>query len=186
MPRLQLFRAALALVVAAAACTPRASDRPDRGDTGMGAGGDMPSTDVRPDDSVRAPGDSGAMGTGAPAQDTLASGPLAVKGIMLGSAVTPDKLISSPKTTFQPTDTFHISVNLTGKSEGAKISARWIYEGGQGGRKVLHESSETIPPGEGAVAEFHISQGQPWPAGRYTVRVMLDGENAGERAFTVQ
>jgi hypothetical protein len=179
---------ALVLLALLAACSTNRADRPDRGDTGLGAGGKAPSTDVRPDDSVRS--DSARAGTlgdsSVQAGDTLATAPLAVSGIMLGSSVTEDNLISSPKTTFTPRDTFHISVSLTGQSTGQKLTARWIYEGGEGGRRVIHESTETIPEGQNAVAAFHVSQGAPWPKGRYTVRVLLDGENAGERAFTVQ
>ena len=107
-----------------------------------------------------------------------------VTDIEVGRSVTADKAIAEKTDSFQPADTFYVSVKTDGSGPSATLTARWTYEDGQ----VVDESTQNIAPTGSATAtatEFHLSQPDGWPAGRYKVEVLLNGTSAGVRDFRV-
>jgi hypothetical protein len=119
----------------------------------------------------------GCAGSKAPAQTGIT-----VTDIDVGRSVTADKTIADRSDAFQPADTFYVSVKTEGSGPSATLTARWTYEDGQ----VVDESRQTIAPAAGATfTEFHLSRTDGWPAGGYTVEVLLDGASAGTRDFKV-
>lgn len=105
---------------------------------------------------------------------------LQVSEVQLGSAIGADKRVTVPATTFKPTDTIYAAVVTTGSAPSATVTARFTYQDGQ----LVSESSQTLS-GAG-VTEFHISKPDGWPAGDYTLDVLLDGKSTGTHPFKVQ
>jgi len=106
---------------------------------------------------------------------------VAVTAVNLGRGVTPGKTVTSETTQFGRNDTIYASVATTGAGNGT-LTARWTYQDGQ----VVDESTQSISPTGPAATEFHISKPSGWPAGKYTVAVMLNGVPGQQKEFTVQ
>jgi hypothetical protein len=108
--------------------------------------------------------------------------PLAVAGVTLGKAVDAMKAVSMPATTFGVRDTIYASVATTGVATSATLTAHWTFENGQ----TVDSTSQSIAPSGPANTEFHIMKASPWPAGKYTVSIMLNGAAASAKAFEVR
>lgn len=116
-----------------------------------------------------------------PSQATQTPAALTVGTIELGRAVGADKRVTDKTEVFKPTDTIYVSVVTQGSAPSATLQARWTYQDGQ----VVNESSQTIAPTGTAATEFHISKPDGWPAGVYTVEVLLNGSSARKVDFKV-
>lgn len=106
---------------------------------------------------------------------------VAVADVALGRQVDPSKRVTDVTSAFAPMDTVFASVHTTG-DRTMKLTARWTYQDGQ----VVDEHSETISPRGDAYTEFHIVKPSGWPAGKYTLHVLLDGAAAQTKDFTVK
>jgi hypothetical protein len=60
--------------------------------------------------------------------------------------------------------------------------ARWTFQDGQ----QVDERTETITPSGEAYTEFHIAKPSGWPAGKYTLHILLNGQEVQTKDFTVQ
>lgn len=109
--------------------------------------------------------------------------PLRVSDIQVGKAVGSDNKVSDQTTSFAGRDTMYVAVITDGAAKDAKIAAKWMYNG----KQVVKEDSQTISPTGGTTAtEFHISKKTPWPKGKYTVEVSLNGVSAGSKDVEVK
>lgn len=104
-----------------------------------------------------------------------------VTSIDLGKHVGANRRVDQPATTFGPRDTIYASVATEGSATAATIMARWTFEDGQ----VVQETSESISPSGPSATEFHIAKASPWPAGRYSVEISVNGVSSGKKDFTV-
>ena len=116
---------------------------------------------------------SGAIATGSAVQ---------VADVTLGRSVSGDKRVMNATDTFSTRDTIFASVHTTGASPNAVLVTRWIFQDGQ----VVNENSENISPTGDAYSEFHVSKPSGWPPGRYTVKVLVNGQEASSKEFTVR
>ena len=107
---------------------------------------------------------------------------VSVTSVDLGTAVGPDQKVTSPTTTFGPTDTIYAAVSTAGTAANATLGAKWTYQDGQ----TVNDSSQTIAPTGPAVTTFHISKPDGWPTGNYKVEIMLDGASVASKDFTVK
>ena len=107
---------------------------------------------------------------------------LRVTEVDLGRRVGADNRVTEETDDFQPGDTIYASVVTSGTAQSATLTARWTFEDGQ----VVDESTRTISPTGTAVTEFHISKPSGWPAGEYTLRVLLDGREVQSKDFEVK
>lgn len=126
------------------------------------------------DDTAQTSG--GAIGT-----TTTPSGGLRVADVTVGRGVGTDKRISNETTQFRPGDTIYVSVHTTGAATGTPIIARWTFQDGQ----QVDEQTETISPTGDTYTEFHVSRPSGWPAGRYTVRILVNGQETTSKEFSV-
>ncbi len=110
------------------------------------------------------------------------SAPIRVSDIQTGKAVGSDNKIGDQTTSFAVRDTMYVSVITDGAAKGAKIAAKWMFNG-----KPVSEDSQTISPTGGTTAtEFHITKKTAWPKGKYTVDVSLNGVSAGTKDLEVK
>jgi hypothetical protein len=108
--------------------------------------------------------------------------PFAVKGIEVGKQVGADKRVTNPTTTFGPRDTIYVSVSTEGAAPSKTLAAKWTFGTG----KLVKADSQSIAPTGPASTEFHIAKPSGWPAGKYKVEIMVDGNSAGTKEFEVK
>jgi hypothetical protein len=109
-----------------------------------------------------------------------------VTSVDLGTAVDANNRVTSPATTFTPTDTIHASVATTSSDpsmpQAGKLTARWTYEGNQ----LVDETSRDYNfTGTGHTA-FQISKPDGWPTGNYRVEILYDGDVVQTRDFQIR
>jgi uncharacterized protein YfaS (alpha-2-macroglobulin family) len=95
--------------------------------------------------------------------------------------VTADKHVANQSDSFTARDTIYASIHTTGSAPNTNLTARWTFQDGQ----VVDERSETISPNGDAYTEFHISKPSGWPAGKYTLHVLVNGQETQTKDFTV-
>jgi hypothetical protein len=132
--------------------------------------------------------DQNATSAGSVAGDTTAKTPanaavaaVNVADVTLGKHIGADKKVTDATDTFAPKDQIYASVHTTGTNSG-KITARWTFQDGQ----VVDERSETISGKGDDYTEFHVSKPSGWPAGKYTLHVLVDGNEVQTKDFTVK
>lgn len=104
-----------------------------------------------------------------------------IANIELGNAIGADNRVTVPASTFKPGDTIYAAISTNGSAPSTTIVARWTYQDGQ----VVNESTQTIAPTGPAVTTFNIAKPDGWPAGKYKVEVLIDGQSVGQREFDV-
>lgn len=118
----------------------------------------------------------------APPPPPAAPPPIAVVSVDLGKQIGPDNRVVQAMTTFGVRDTIYASVATTGAATSAMLSAKWTFQTGQ----TVDSTATTIAPTGPAQTEFHIVKASPWPVGKYTVTIWLDGQTAGTKDFEVK
>ena len=125
----------------------------------------------------------------APAPTTPEPAPAAtasVTSLSLGNAVGADMKVATPSTTFAPKDTIYASVTTStsdaAASVPAKLGAKWSFEDGQ----VVNEETRDLNLSGPGDTEFHISQANGLPAGKYKVEISLDGNVVQSKDFEVK
>lgn len=104
-----------------------------------------------------------------------------VADVTLGKHIGADKKVTNATDTFAPKDSIYASVHTTGTNSG-KITAHWTFQDGQ----VVDDRSETISGKGDDYTEFHIAKPSGWPAGKYTLHVLVDGNEVQTKDFTVK
>jgi hypothetical protein len=120
----------------------------------------------------------GFIDSSASTSDTTPAVPTAlhVTEVVTGKGLNPDKSLKDETDEFGVRDTVYVGVKTEGASSGAKLTAKWTYQTGQG----VSESSQNIAPAGAEVRhEFHIQKSDEWPKGDYKVEIMLNGVCAG-------
>jgi hypothetical protein len=105
-----------------------------------------------------------------------------VTEVQLGNALGPDKRVQAPSESFSTKDTIFASVVTEGSAPAAEITARWTFQDGQ----VVNETKRSIGPSPKEVTEFSIQKPDGFPAGEYTVAILLDGKPVESKKFRVQ
>jgi hypothetical protein len=129
----------------------------------------------------------------APAADSAAAAPMTpppavanVSILELGKAIGSNNRVTDTTSVFKAGDTIHLAVVTENAAQGSVLTAKWPFQDGQ----VVDSTSQPVAAPSAAeptsVTEFHISKPGGWPAGKYTVEVMLDGASKGSRTFEVR
>jgi hypothetical protein len=105
-----------------------------------------------------------------------------VVDIDMGKAVGADKKITDKTDVFKPTDTIYASVHTTGTAPTTALTARWTFENGT----VVDERTENIAATGDAYTEFHIAKPSGWPKGKYTVHILLNGNEVRTKDVEVK
>jgi len=107
-----------------------------------------------------------------------------LSAVTLGNAVDADNKVTAASEMFAKSDTIYASIDTTGAGT-ATLVAKWSYT--QDGKTVpVSEDSATITPAGPATTEFHVSKPDGWPAGDYSVEIVLDGSPVATKSFKVQ
>jgi hypothetical protein len=104
---------------------------------------------------------------------------LRVIEIQLGRALNPDHTVAEHTATFDPGDSIYVSVRTAGVGSST-ITVRWKY-----GNRVLDEPQKKVSYTDVAATDFNLRSAAGFPPGQYSVEVLLDGQPAGTKTFTV-
>lgn len=110
-----------------------------------------------------------------------------VVSVDLGSAAGTDMKITAPKTTFGTKDKI-IAAVTTRTADAAvavpsKLAAKWSH---LDSNQVVNEEARDVSLQGDQTFDFEITNSNPWPAGKYKVEVMLDGNVVQTREFDVR
>lgn len=108
------------------------------------------------------------------------SEPLTVSAIQTGKSLNSDNSIRAHAAAFQPNDTMYVSV-LTPRRGAGTLTVRWSFAG-----RVIHEQSKKVAYQDEAATDFRFQAGDAFPAGEYTIEVLLDGNPVGTRRVKVE
>jgi hypothetical protein len=122
----------------------------------------------------------------APAPAPVASTAM-VSTVDLGNTIGADMKVGTPATTFAPKDTIHVSIGTNTSDPAAavpsKLGVKWTHV--DSNQVVSEETRDVTLTGAGNT-EFHIAKPDGWPAGKYKVEVMQDGNVVQTREFEVK
>lgn len=105
-----------------------------------------------------------------------------VADVDLGKGVGADKHVTDKSDEFKPNDTIYASIHTTGTAQNATITTRWMYEDGQ----LVNERTESISPTGDAYTEFHVAKSSGLPEGKYTIHVLVNGQEVQTKDFKVE
>lgn len=126
-----------------------------------------------------------------PAPDTTTPLPApaaapSVSSIELGRHLGLNRRVTDTTSVFSPRDTVYLAVVADNPAPTANLTARWSFQSGQVVDSTVQAMAPSASDGTVSVTEFHIFKPSGWPAGKYKVDLMLDGQSAGSREFEVR
>jgi hypothetical protein len=125
-----------------------------------------------------------ATTTGAVTAPAAANG-FAVSNVVVGDAVASNHKVSKAANVIAPNkSSIYASVETTGQTAGATLSARWSYVEGNG--QLVSAISQSIATTGPAVTTFRIQNPHAWPEGKYKVDIALDGKPVSSKTFEVK
>ena len=124
----------------------------------------------------------GAGGAVVPPATTTQPAAFQVADVKLGNKLDANKQVTNTTDTFTPRDTIFASVHTTGAAQNAQVVARFTFQDGQ----TVSERTESVSPTGDAYTEFHMAKASGWPAGKYTLHVLLNGQEVQTKDFTVK
>ena len=113
------------------------------------------------------------------ASAACAKAPLMVETIQIGRSLNSDNSVATHTTSFRPKDTMYAAVITTDRGAGT-LTAKWMFGG-----RVVSEQTKDVSYNERAATEFRFSAADGFPAGDYTVEILLDGKSVGTRTMRV-
>lgn len=105
-----------------------------------------------------------------------------VTSVTLGTEAGADRSITNPTTSFGPDDPIVVSVRTDGAASNVELGARLLYQDGQ----VAGEERQGLNTTGAETTNITFNNANAWPAGTYTVEVMIDGVQADSTSFTVE
>ena len=96
-----------------------------------------------------------------------------VSGVTIGSTAAADKSVAA-LSTLGTRDKIIVSVRTEGSASNAEVGARLTYQDGQ----VVDEETVALNTTGAETTNIEFSNTAAWPAGTYTVQVMVDGQPA--------
>jgi len=108
-----------------------------------------------------------------------------VTGVEVGNRVDDEGAVAEAQTGFASDDPSIFATVTTSSDSGipasGNLAARWTYQDGQ----LVDERSVALSFTGEDTTTFRIDNDEGWPAGSYTVEIILDGEVVETREFTI-
>jgi hypothetical protein len=106
--------------------------------------------------------------------------------IETGKSVGANMRVTESITSFARNDTIYLAVVTDNAPATSTLTAKWTFQDGQ----VVDSTTQSVAPatagGMTSVTQFHVAKPSGWPAGTYTVEVLLDGRSVGTRTVEVK
>ncbi|WP_454832823.1 hypothetical protein [Pseudoxanthomonas wuyuanensis] len=110
----------------------------------------------------------------APAPMEPAPAAVSVTSVNVGNATGADMSVT-PMTTFGVKDKIIVSVNTQGDASNQTVEAKLTFQDGQ----VAGQQSQPLNTTGAGTTNIEFTNANPWPAGKYKVDVMVNGQPAG-------
>jgi hypothetical protein len=110
---------------------------------------------------------------------TACSQPITVGTIQLGRSLNQDNSVASLTSTFKPDETVYVSVLNPERGDGT-IGVKWYF-----GAQMLSERTKKVSFQGAGATSFNLQSAAGFPAGDYSVEVLLDGQSVAKRNFNV-
>lgn len=110
----------------------------------------------------------------APMTPAPAAASVSVSSVTVGSSAAADKSVAA-QSTLGTRDKIIVSVRTEGSANSAEVGARLTY----GDSQVVDEETVTLNTSGAETTNIEFSNTDAWPAGTYSVQVMIDGQPAG-------
>ena len=112
--------------------------------------------------------------------------PFAVNKVLVGDAIDDAHKVRAGKDSIAASENaIYASVETSGKTDGATLSARWSYLEGKS-QQLVSAISQSIATDGPAVTTFKIQNPHNWPEGKYRVDISLDGKPVSMQSFEVK
>jgi hypothetical protein len=108
-----------------------------------------------------------------PAPAPMASA-VSVTSVTVGNAVGSDMSVA-PMAMLGAKDKIIVSVKTAGTASNVNVAAKLMYQDGQ----VAGEQSAMLNTTDTGTTNLEFTKATPWPAGKYTAEVMVDGKAVG-------
>lgn len=108
-----------------------------------------------------------------PAPAPMASA-VSVTSVTVGNAVGADMSVA-PMAMLGAKDKIIVSVKTSGTANNVNLAAKLMYQDGQ----VAGEQSAMLNTTDTGTTNLEFTKASPWPAGKYTAEVMVDGKAVG-------
>lgn len=105
--------------------------------------------------------------------------------IFTGRRIGDNKQVSDSTSMFNARDTMYVVVTTANTPSGGNMMAKWTFETGAVVDSIMQTVEKTDSVKTTAVTEFHVMKKDPWPAGKYTIDITLDGRSLGTRTVEV-
>jgi hypothetical protein len=102
-----------------------------------------------------------------------------VSTIQTGRTLNSDRSVGQHTTRFKPDDTMHVSVLTDGPGAGS-ITVRWLFFS-----TLVNEETQEVAYRNNAATEFHMTNSSGFPAGDYTVEILVDKKPFATRTLHV-
>ncbi|WP_296252909.1 hypothetical protein [uncultured Stenotrophomonas sp.] len=99
---------------------------------------------------------------------------LAVTAVTVGNTAAADKSVV-PVAVLAAKDKIIVSIKTDGTASNVNLGAKLTYQDGQ----VAGEQSNTLNTTAAETTNIEFANSKPWPAGKYTADVTVDGKAAG-------
>lgn len=111
--------------------------------------------------------------------------PATAISIFSGKRLGDNKQVADSTSMFGVRDTMYVVVTTDNTPNGGNMMAKWTYQTGQVVDSIIQQVDKTDAGKPTTVTEFHVSKANPWPAGKYTVDITLDGRSLGTKTLEV-
>jgi len=146
-----------------------------------------PSATAAPAHAATAPAPAATAAPAAASTAASAAAPadgFQVSSITLGDAVNSDHKVKKEVTSFSPSQkTIYVSVETTGNTPGATLSAKWTY---LDKNQMIVSTSQSIIADSPSTTTFSMKNPDLWPEGKYKVDISVDGKPAASKTFDVK
>ncbi|MEO8620570.1 MAG: hypothetical protein ABI625_05860 [bacterium] len=107
---------------------------------------------------------------------------LSVRDVDLGKHIDSTKKIVDRTDDFAPTDTIYAAVQTTGTATNTPIVGRWTFEDGT----VVDERTDAVSTSGDASTVFFISKPGGFAPGKYTLHVLVNGNEVSSKDAKVK
>ena len=146
--------------------------------------GAAPDTATGPDTSATAPTrDPSTASIPEPAIEPVpaTAALVSVSSVTIGNAAAPDRTVPA-LSTLGTQDDIVVSVRTDGSAQNVTLGARLTYEDGQ----VAGEQTASLNTNAAETTNITFANAKAWPAGRYTVQVMVDGQPVASQNIEIR
>ena len=99
---------------------------------------------------------------------------VSVQGVSVGTVAAADKSVAT-QAVIGARDPIIVSVRTFGTASNVPVAAKLTYQDGQ----TAGEQSATLNATDTGTTNIEFTKATPWPAGKYTADVTVDGKAAG-------